>query len=540
MLRNLEGCVCVPPPPPPSCLVQVYRDITAVLKKMDTSEDQFSSLQKEVHYQSGVIKKLQQQNSSLQQQLETVQVEASVLWTRPSLEDSHGSLSGTSRVSLPPPDPCAAASVAVREPSVPPPHGSEPLSARLPAMPPRDMDTEDMDSLSELRGDMSVIAQEGSVGMDSPPGTADTSIAIMREDAFPGDVGGVAGEGGPGRTYAPVLLSSLDPSFPPPSAGVDGASVLALPPPRTEHISSQRFPTEHTLMAAPQTSSSPSLPGAAASAEAPVALAQTPTPAPAPPPAEVRADQSAETLSSQPTEAPLPPEDPAAGTQPGSPPPTPRPRSIPTQQSQELSVSMSPPDNTKRADPVPPALAPTALWQQHHVEHLFHEQQQLLLQQWHLQQQQYSQQLEELRKELHKQVSEEIAESRASLSGELLVDLIRRAEMRFGDRIRAIESSQVQIGTLTEAVMVLSQEHGALTESNRRIEEDQRAYQNTYLAGIEQIASVVERCFQKVEEFSSESTALGAENIRAIEEDLQGLRVSVQVIMDGASALTSM
>jgi hypothetical protein len=87
----------------------------------------------------------------------------------------------------------------------------------------------------------------------------------------------------------------------------------------------------------------------------------------------------------------------------------------------------------------------------------------------------------------------------------------------------------VQISTLTEAVMVLSQEHRALTEAHKKIEADEKAYQDAYLTGIESISKVVDKCFTKVEEFSTESTALSAQNILTIEENVDALQKLVQV-----------
>jgi hypothetical protein len=117
----------------------------------------------------------------------------------------------------------------------------------------------------------------------------------------------------------------------------------------------------------------------------------------------------------------------------------------------------------------------------------------------------------------------------AGMKGSILAEVMSQSERGFGDRIRAVESRVVQIGTLREAIMVLSEEHQALTSAHRKIEMEEKAYQSAYMTGIEQISGVVERCFEKVDEFSTETNALSTKSIAVLEGNVQALTESMRV-----------
>lgn len=120
----------------------------------------------------------------------------------------------------------------------------------------------------------------------------------------------------------------------------------------------------------------------------------------------------------------------------------------------------------------------------------------------------------------------------ASIKDSILAEVLDRTEKGFGDRIRAVESRGVQIGTLREAVMVLSEEHQALSIAHRKMEADEKTYQNAYITGIEQISAVVEKCFAKVDEFSMETNALSVKNISTLEGNVAALQENLQVCID--------
>eukprot|EP00602_Paraphysomonas_sp_CaronLab_P003553 CAMPEP_0185028650 /NCGR_PEP_ID=MMETSP1103-20130426/14512_1 /TAXON_ID=36769 /ORGANISM="Paraphysomonas bandaiensis, Strain Caron Lab Isolate" /LENGTH=980 /DNA_ID=CAMNT_0027563133 /DNA_START=89 /DNA_END=3028 /DNA_ORIENTATION=+ len=98
----------------------------------------------------------------------------------------------------------------------------------------------------------------------------------------------------------------------------------------------------------------------------------------------------------------------------------------------------------------------------------------------------------------------------------------------FESRISALESKVAIFPTLHEALLVLSQEHGTLTAAHQKLVEQSKATEQRFLAAIDQISGVVEKCLERVNDLSNETTAMNASHISALEVDTIALKETVE------------
>lgn len=520
---------------------KVHKEITSLLKKSDQSESQVSALQSEVYHLSGLVKKLQHQNQHL---VDKVRLQEEHI----TAAQSEFSLHSSRREMQPPP-------------STPPP---DKLGEGLPLTPTpttgvgeaavsRQQSQDDeseceplyhLDALSGLpEQTVSLVVNEGSQMED---GAADSAITVDETrfgfSAVPDDpvVFGASVEegkenaktvGGEERrtqqpssvpvppeppTFAPVMLDQIDMTqHPPPSSSVPVVSKTPESHPQRRDVSlpPHRDPPPPGSPAVPALSSSGNDPtldeGSLQIASVkPVGAPHTPS--------RMRQQalfrrSSSMPVPSPPSETSLPD---AAPSVDDAGPSTPE-RGV------SMTMASRPPivGAQSSTSPTTPLRGVAIKYE------AFQQQIQQQLQQ-HLQQQQENLELQQQRQLAH--TEQYLSKMKVSVAEEVT----SRCEKSFGDRIRALESHMVQISTLTEAVMVLSQEHRALTEAHKKIEADEKAYQDAYLTGIESISKVVEKCFTKVEEFSTESTALSTQNILTIEGNVDSLQKLVQNLQE--------